>query len=354
MQANIKQKVLSFGLTAVVLIPLYVFMVSASIPWYDFTKVYLETSETIWTTFTPKTLRPPQPKKPKEMKPQVASSETDVNEYVETEIQEYPVRVDLDRNLLKRLDLSPPDMELKSGEKPSRFASNPGIEKLALDDLPELNVGAFAADFGSPSPLMPAPGRRTGTSGRISLQAGKSKTALRVGEPYYDAPVSDIPVPKRTQKAKGVTEVKLIPKEKAKKKIDVSAIYKALAEWMRGHSSELPIVVKEFGGYMPGVLTSKVEFYAGQRYFELYLLCFESSYEVRIILVEGENVTFLIDQGFKKQSDFLRSGFVSRNAETNEITGFGTELKPVGDKQTDEFYQIFMSWWESVKHEVEK
>lgn len=354
MKANIKQKALSFAVTVVVLIPLYVFMVSASIPWYDFTKVYLETSETIWTTFTPKALRPPQPKKTKEMKKDVATTEKDVEEYIDTEIQEFPVRVDLDRNLLKQLDLSPPDMELQRAEKPSVFAANPGVQKLAIDDLPELNVGSMASDFGSPAPLMPAPGRRKGTSGRVSLQAGKSKTSVDIGEPYYEAAVSDVPVPKQNKKANGVTEIKLIPKEKAKEKIKVSAIYKALAEWMRGHGTDFPIVMKEFAGYMDGALTSKVEFYAGQRYFELYLLCFESSYEVRIILVEGENVTYLIDQGFKKQSDFLRAGFVSRQPETREITGFGTELKPVGDKQTDEFYQIFMSWWESVKHEVKK
>jgi hypothetical protein len=105
-------------------------------------------------------------------------------------------------------------------------------------------------------------------------------------------------------------------------------------------------------GFQPGNLTSQVTFSIDNRRFEMFLLCVEATYEVRICLVEGNEVTYLIDQGFKKQSNYLRLGSLAW-LPTGEIHRFGSVLREASDQRTQDFYQIFLSWWETVKHEVE-
>ncbi|MDZ7266878.1 MAG: hypothetical protein ONB48_06125 [candidate division KSB1 bacterium] len=130
-------------------------------------------------------------------------------------------------------------------------------------------------------------------------------------------------------------------------------IYKALAEWMRKNPRDLSEVVDRFMGYQPGNLTAAETFWVGDRRFEIFLLCVEATYEVRVCLVEGDEITYLIDQGFKKQSNFLRVGSLTRLPGQNAIHRFGSELREASDQRAQQFYQIFLSWWETVKHEVE-
>jgi len=64
--------------------------------------------------------------------------------------------------------------------------------------------------------------------------------------------------------------------------------------------------------------------------------------------VEGNESTYLIDRGFKERSSFLRSGGVSRGS-NGALLAFGTTREAASNHRTTEFYQIFLSWWETVK-----
>lgn len=128
-------------------------------------------------------------------------------------------------------------------------------------------------------------------------------------------------------------------------------IYRALLEWMRRHPADLPEVVDRFMGFQPGNLTSRVKFNIGGKRYEMFLLCVEATYEVRVVLVENDEVTYLIDEGFKKQSNYLRTGALVRQA-NNEILSFGSVMREASDRRTNDFYQIFLSWWDTVKAEV--
>jgi hypothetical protein len=134
---------------------------------------------------------------------------------------------------------------------------------------------------------------------------------------------------------------------------DLSPIYRALVEWMKRHPTEFPEVVNRFMEKMPGDLTSVINFQIGQRQFQMYLLCKEKLYEVRISLIEGNQSTYLIDRGFKEKSSYLRVGAVNRTANGN-ILSFGTTRQAASDQRTAQFYQIFLSWWESIKPEVQQ
>lgn len=128
-------------------------------------------------------------------------------------------------------------------------------------------------------------------------------------------------------------------------------IYRALVEWMRKHPAALSDVVNRFMGYQPGNLTTSVKFVAGGRQFEIFLLCVDATYEIRVCMAEGNNITYLIDQGFKKQSNYLRTGVLERQP-NGEVLLFGSVMREASDRRSQEFYQIFLSWWDTVKGEV--
>jgi hypothetical protein len=82
----------------------------------------------------------------------------------------------------------------------------------------------------------------------------------------------------------------------------------------------------------------------------MFLMCKEKLFEVRICLLEGNESTYLIDRGLKEKSSFLRIGSASR-ADSGEIRAFGTVRQAASNQRAEQFYQIFLSWWESVKAE---
>ena len=130
-----------------------------------------------------------------------------------------------------------------------------------------------------------------------------------------------------------------------------SPIYRALVEWMRKHPAALSDVVNRFMGQQPGNLTTSVKFVANGRQFEFFLLCVEATYEIRVCMAEGGNITYLIDQGFKKQSNYLRTGTLERQP-NGDVLLFGSVMREASDRRTQEFYRIFLSWWDTMKGEV--
>jgi len=148
----------------------------------------------------------------------------------------------------------------------------------------------------------------------------------------------------------GVIEIPLINPQKVSNKTDISEIIDQLMSWMKKHPSEFNHVVKSFMMFEQDDMTSKVVFRHKNRVFELYLLYKEKIKEIRICLIEENQSTMLIDSGFKKQSNYLRTGNVAR-LKDGAIFSFGTSQYPASEKAASEFYQFFLSWWEQANRE---
>ncbi len=172
--------------------------------------------------------------------------------------------------------------------------------------------------------------------GRRQIYPGPEKSAI----------VNDKIIPET-----GVVHIPLISREKVSKRPDISVIIDELMAWMKKHPYEFNEVVKSFMMYEKNDLTSKVAFQYKDRLFELYLLYKVKTKEIRICLIEGEQSTMLIDDGFKKQSNYLRTGSISR-IDGNSIFSFSTTQYPASEKKTYDFYQFFLSWWEQAKLET--
>lgn len=131
--------------------------------------------------------------------------------------------------------------------------------------------------------------------------------------------------------------------------------YRALVEWMKDHPEDLPVPAERLmssGQFDRNQLTSRVPFFIEGRQFDLLLMVNEERFEVRIILVENDDATYLVDRGFRGESNQLRVGGVG--FQNGEIAEIDSQMRDAGIRQTEEFYGIFLSWWESVKDEYEQ
>ena len=130
---------------------------------------------------------------------------------------------------------------------------------------------------------------------------------------------------------------------------DIGTLYFPLADWMRQNSAELPVAVRRMmtdGRWDDNYLTSRTSFYVGDREFKLLLMTREELKEVHIVLVQGNNAIYLIDRGFQQESNYLRVGQVGFRG--GEIAEVDSEMRDAGREHTEQFYQIFLSWWNSV------
>lgn len=134
---------------------------------------------------------------------------------------------------------------------------------------------------------------------------------------------------------------------------DMEPIIHDLIRWMRDNPATLPAAVRRAmtdGRWGLDYLTSRVLFFIGERQFDLLLMCKEADLEVHIFLIEERSdVTYLIDSGFRQQSNSMRRGGVDYYNE--DIVQVDSQMRPAGRQQTEQFYQIFLSWWNSLEIE---
>ena len=98
--------------------------------------------------------------------------------------------------------------------------------------------------------------------------------------------------------------------------------------------------------FQPSFLTAAESFTEGGRAWELYLMYNETLRELHIVLVEGESSVYLIDRDFQEQSRSLREGTVRRSGD--EIVAVDSRAGAPSGERAQEFYDVFLAWWESA------
>ncbi len=130
---------------------------------------------------------------------------------------------------------------------------------------------------------------------------------------------------------------------------DLGTLYFPLADWMKQNETELPVAVRRLmtdGRWDDNYLTSRTSFQVGDREYKLLLMTKEQLREVHIVLVQGNDAIYLIDRGFQQESNYLRVGQVGFRGD--EIAEVDSEMRDAGREHTEQFYQIFLSWWNSM------
>jgi hypothetical protein len=123
-----------------------------------------------------------------------------------------------------------------------------------------------------------------------------------------------------------------------------------LATWMRAHSSPLPIGVRVHMNFDPTFLTAAVPVTSDGRKWDLFLMFNETLREIHIVLIDGDRSVYLIDRGFQEQSRSLREGVVRRS--NGQIVAIDSRTGAASSERAQEFYNVFLSWWEQAKNDV--
>lgn len=349
MTRTTKQKIVSGVITFILVIGLHIFLFIANIPARDFTKIYEKLDDTVWTQFLPKKVK--QEKLEIEEKPLEKIEPPKVEAEETVEAPPAPVQREKfdSQAFAEKLKLGRMQRTIQNPDDPTQIEleTNPRIQATQRS---QVNRTKFRLLEGSAG-FIPTLPKQTGTSAKSTIQAGLGKALdNRTEQIQGKGTLPEVPQDQSLNPSVPTLALKDFDRDK----IEVSEIFKALIEWMKLHPVALPPVIKQFLEYRYGGLTSSVDFKINRRSFEMFLLCFEGNYEVRIALVEKNEVTYLIDQGFTKESQKLRAGTVSRLPGSSNIATLETQPLSIGHKKNKEFYDIFLSWWETVKHEVER
>ncbi|MFQ5633434.1 MAG: hypothetical protein ACE5I1_32100 [bacterium] len=343
-----KQKTISTGITIFLVILLHTFLWFTSIPSKDFSKIYEKLDDKVWTQFLPRkiTVERSDPEKPK------AEKVEQPKETVENVVEVPPAPVKREKfdpaKFADRLELGlvRKPLQKQDDEMTTDAASSPFIQA----SQSQFNRTKFRLIEGGAGTIPTLPQKR-GTPANTKIQAGQGQAVSDQNSQFKgNGKTPNIP----QNLSPNPSTPGLQANDFDRNKIEVSEIFKALIEWVKRHPVALSPQLQQFLGYQDGGLTSKVQFKMNHRKFKMFLLCFEGNYEVRIALVEKSNVTYLVDQGFTKESQKLRAGTVTRILGSGSIATLETQPLPIGHVKNKQFYDIFLYWWEKVKHEVQK
>ena len=150
-----------------------------------------------------------------------------------------------------------------------------------------------------------------------------------------------------------VIKIELRPEAIEDNDKNISPIIHELIVWMKENPVSFSSVFKKFMHYEQSDLTSHIKFEANNKLYELFILCKVNILEIRICLIENKNLILLIDSGLKEKSNYLRLGSILR-ANDGSISSFISRQETPSSDITDNFYKIFLSWWDQIKNKSQQ
>lgn len=328
----------------------YIILAYAEVPEIESSKIYMrEINELNITRFTP----PPEPELQAEEEQPREAEETQT-ETEPVEVREAPKRVNLDEALpeglkvdltVDRRDRQPARQQIQNSESRSLRLEDSEIELAegGMKTLLDRSVTSRRGDRRSPG--SPQQGSGIAAAEGQALSGGSGGIESGVG--------TILSGPRGRQGSDAGIEVGLKDLEDFGENYS-ELDYNAIVEWMKDNPAELPVPVRRLmcdGTCDPSYLTSRIPFQINQRQFDLLLMVIEQNVEIHIFLVEEMDATYLVDSRFREISNRLRKGGIG--VLEDDIVEVDSQMRPAGQEQTQEFYGIFLSWWESVKSDYE-
>ena len=296
--------------------------------------------------FTVVSFRPPEIEAPvEEPEPELDSPE--------------PVEEEVIRRIVDASLVVPEDLRLELASNPLdvvQSVEDPGILRMAVDDarqsiqldMPRDDSRLTFSGVSLSSDISGRVGsriglRRGGTSGPGSglgrVATGGTGSGERVGR---GGDVGDVQ-----------ESVALIDFSMGSQTIEADNV----CTWIRDHQAYLPAPVRramEEGDWDEGLVSTRQQFRIRDQEREvdidMYLMCKESLLELHVILIEqnqGQEVAYLVDRNFQKQSNVFRAG-TARFA-GDEVVSLQTQTYAASDPRNRESYKVFLSWWANVQ-----
>jgi len=349
-----KQKYASVFITLFLCLLGYFIMAYAEVSEVESSRVYMrEINEINITRITP------EPEPEIEEEPEQAKEAEESPEEAEPEAQrETPRRVNLDDVLPEgvKVDLSVERSNRPQSRQQQQAPESPRSLRIEDSEMDQMGGLSTLSDRGVASRRN---NRRTlgnssdETGGGIQAETGGGLSGARSGG-ISGGRGSSLTGPRGRDGNNDGVEVGL--KDLDEFGEDYSEIdYNAIVDWAKDNPADLPVPVERLmsdGDWDPNYLSSRVPFQINERQFDLMLMIVEERLEVHIFLVENQDVIYLIDRNFQGVSNYLKVGGVG--FQEGQIVDVDSQLRNAGQQQTEEFYGIFLSWWDSVRDEYER
>jgi hypothetical protein len=293
--------------------------------------------------------QPPKPEAKKENTPKEEAKTEQAPDPTKTAPAEMP-QIDLTtlEDLTKMIDQTPKNLSALS-----RMAA--ATQSLTV---PELNVGTVKPIFNAPV-IQNRPGAIAvqGTPSNVynpKLEASRAGIGGDLGNSYATGRAGPI----TGQKAVSAKAEKVAVKNfgEADLKNNLREVFRQLAQWMKNNPYEFTAILKSYMRFKPGDLTSKAVIDAGGITYEVFMLCNEASEDFGLLLTttgDSASATLLRDTGFRQQSFSLSKGLAGRDEEQKVNSIFMLDAQPT-KQETNQFYSIFLSWWEVNKPGAKK
>jgi hypothetical protein len=333
-----KSGLLALGATVAVVLLMVFVLTAAQLPSADDMRAaYRQVDLTVFNEPPPEEEEPEEEQEPEEVAEEEAPAPV-----VEATQPQQPQRIEVD---LAALDFAAPEEPApQTPEQRDRADASPEAEspQLSLNELGDLS--ALDALEGTGNNLPSASGRRGagGGDGGLGVEGGLGEGlggglgeglggGGALGVEGRDAPSGDL----------DVGEVDLSEFGPGGPPLD------NLGPYLRSNRVELPDAVKRLmqrGNWTSDLLTTKVNatMPSGRRV-EMYLMFKESLQELHILVVDGQNASYIIDRARQGQARVLRQGTVSR--EGGVITVIQNEQVEATASRTQPYYQTFSDWW---------
>ncbi|MEX0773933.1 MAG: hypothetical protein WEB89_00465 [Balneolales bacterium] len=272
------------------------------------------------------------------------------------EPRQTPRRVDLDQSLFNQTEPEPDESRPRSRSN-NNESEQEERSSLELEELERGAEGGFRSLRDESSSLRSGDTRIRGSDGEessgLQLESGSGSEnngyhANYTGGSQFQGDIG------RSDDSDAAPNVGLQQlKAFGDSDSNLDDILAGLLEWMKNNPAELPRAVQRLmaeGRWDPAYLTSRVSINVDGTDYDILLMLKEELYEVHILLVENNQATYLIDRNFQKESNSLRVGGVQQ--QESDIITISSQMEAASDNKAKNFYQIFLTWWESVQQEI--
>lgn len=127
-----------------------------------------------------------------------------------------------------------------------------------------------------------------------------------------------------------------------------AAFEDSLAAWILNHPADLDPVVLSLMGNDEGAATARSDGQAGQSRYELQMMLAPGNGEVRIVLVEGNDLYYFVRPRIQRQASYFQKGMVRRDETTEIIAVESEDFSPEGS-EAQAFYGLFLDWWRTQR-----
>ena len=184
--------------------------------------------------------------------------------------------------------------------------------------------------------------RRVTIPGRPALPSVEAPRLRRESQSGLSSPLQDRSAPEE-RKLIDVPDVRVFDETTLTTEDERTA---QIADWVRLNPKTLPDVVMRHMDYMEGDFTTYVSVSIEGREVGIYLLVRGGYEQLQVVLVDGERSFLFFDRGITRQASRFRVGSVSHSPEG--ISRIVSQEREITSAEAQDFYRIFLEWWEST------